>query len=92
MANYCNVPGVEFVYHNDWADPELIYKGRVFNIHDAEDLLWDEFQAQTNNQGTADEYVSFVQANPSLLTDLLDDLISLSNETIAVKELKETAC
>ena len=82
MANYCNIPGVAFIYHNDWADPELIYKDHVFNVHDAEDLLWDEFQAQTNDQGTVDEYASFVQANPSLLTDLLDDLIAI----------KESAC
>lgn len=82
MANYCNVPGVEFVYHNEWADPELIYKDHTFNVHDAEDMLWDEFQAQTNDQGTADEYASWVEVHPSLLTDLLDDLIAL----------KESAC
>lgn len=82
MANYCNVPGVEFVYHNDWTDPELVYKDHVFNLHDAEDFLWDEFQSQTNDQGTADEYVPWVEAHPALLTDLLDDLIALS----------ETAC
>ena len=84
MANYCNVPGVQFIYHGDWADPELIYKDHVFNAHDVEDSLWDEFQEQTDDHGTAEEYAAFVHAHPALLTDLLDDIIAFS-ET-------ETAC
>lgn len=83
MANYCNVPGVAFVFHGDRADPELVYKDRVFNVHDAEDPLWDEFQERTKGKGTADEYVSFVHENPSLLTNLLDDLIAFSETETA---------
>ena len=84
MANYCGIPGVEFIYHGDWADPELIYKDHVFNVYDAEDFLWDEFQERTNNTGACEEFVQWLHDNPYLVTNYLDDLIALS-ET-------ETAC
>ena len=83
MANYCNVPGVQFIYHGDRADPELIYKDHMFNALDVEDSLWNEFREKTNGKGTADEYASWVAVHPSLLTDLLDDLIAFSETETA---------
>lgn len=85
MANYCGIPNVTFICPaNTWDDPKLIYKNQVFNIHDVEDLLWDEFQAMTNNTGNFDDFAQWIHDNPCRVTDLLDDLI-------AIKET-ETAC
>ena len=84
MANYLGIKGVKFIYHGEWSDPEIIYKDRAFNVRDVEDMLWDEFQAMTNNTGDFDEFVQWLHDNPYLVTDRLDDLIALS-ET-------ETAC
>ena len=85
MANYCGIPGVEYVGPaNTWDDPKLIYQDQKFNVHDVEDSLWDEFQTMTNNNGAFDEFVQWLHDNPYLVTNYLDDLIALS-ET-------ETAC
>ena len=84
MANYLGIKGVKFIYHGEWSDPEIIYKNRTFNMHDVEDVLWNEFQAMTNNTGNFDEFVQWLHDNPYLVTDWLDDLIA-SSET-------ETAC
>lgn len=84
MANYLGIKGVKFIYHGDWSDPEIIYKDRTFNEYDVEDMLWDEFQAMTNNTGDSEEFVQWLHDNPYLVTNWLDDLIALS-ET-------ETAC
>lgn len=87
MANYCGIPNVKFICPaNTWDDPKLIYKDHVFNIHDAEDLLWDEFQTMTNNTGDFEEFVQWLHNNPYRVTDLLDDLIALSEYKT------ETAC
>lgn len=32
---------IGFIYHGDYADPELEYKGACFNIHAIEDALYD---------------------------------------------------
>lgn len=39
MANYLDIKGVKFIYHGDWADPEIMYKGHLFNYYDVEDPL-----------------------------------------------------
>ena len=89
MANYCGIPCVEYVCPaNTWDDPKLIYKNRVFNIHDVKDVLWDEFQAMTNNTGNFDEFVQWIHDNPYRVTDLLDDLIALAETETET----ETAC
>lgn len=87
MANYCGIPGIAYVCPtNTWDDPKIIYKDHVFNIHDVEDVLWDEFQEMTNNTGDFAEFVQWIHDNPYLVINLLDDLIALSEyET-------ETAC
>lgn len=43
MANYRDAEGIEFVYHGNWSDPELIYDGKSFNYWDIEDALWSMF-------------------------------------------------
>lgn len=32
-------------YHNDYADPDLLYKGYTFNYWDIEDALWENFES-----------------------------------------------
>lgn len=89
MANYCGIPDIAYVCPaNTWDDPKIIYKDHVFNIHDAEDLLWDEFQTMTNNNGTLDAFVQWIHDDPYLVINLLDDLIAISEYETET----ETAC
>ena len=41
--NWRGCEKIEFVYYNEWADPDLIYNGYTFNYWDIEDALWSEF-------------------------------------------------
>lgn len=38
------VPGTTFIWHGEWSDPEVIYKGQSFNETDLEDYLWAEYK------------------------------------------------
>jgi len=79
MANYLGIKGVKFIYHGDWADPEIMYKGYLFNYYDVEDPLWEDFQDRTNGQGTADEFEQWLKDNPYYVTDWLEELIALKD-------------
>lgn len=35
------IEGVEMIWHGEWADPELTYKGVVKNYYDVEDPLFE---------------------------------------------------
>lgn len=42
-AFYRGNKDIEFVYHGDWADPDLIYDGYTFNYWEIENALWEDF-------------------------------------------------
>lgn len=37
---------VMFGYYNDYADPDLLYKGYVFNCYDVEDAMYEDFYSE----------------------------------------------
>lgn len=42
LPSWRNVKGTKFIYNGAWSDPEIYYKGRVFNVYDVESGLDDE--------------------------------------------------
>ena len=38
------VPGIKMIYHGDWADPELKYKGKLFNYYGIKNSLWEFYK------------------------------------------------
>lgn len=76
--NWYGIRGVEFIWHGTQADPELKYKGKIFNSHDIEDGLWnlynemcDEYDEKPSNAG----FESWIKENPDYVYDELDDAI-----------------
>jgi len=37
-------------YYNDYADPDLLYKGCVFNYYDVEDAMYEDFHSEFSDQ------------------------------------------
>ena len=79
--NYRGVPEIEFVYHGEWADPELIYKGKSFNFWDIEGGLWEDFleehtEYKDSDSGNADTEREFTEYVRDRATDYLDDVIA----------------
>ena len=50
-----DIPGAKFIYHGDWNDPEVDYKGVSLNYYDIEmgllDLYRDEHPEDKNDKG-----------------------------------------
>jgi hypothetical protein len=70
---------VQFIGHGEWSDPELEYKGYLFNYWNIEDALWNDFleetgysDAQFDDPTVESQFNKFVQDRAS---DLLDDCI-----------------
>lgn len=47
---YRGVPGAIFVSHGEWADPEILYKGKEINYYNIEDALWDFYNEFMKNE------------------------------------------
>lgn len=44
MKNWLGIKGIEFIWHNAWADAELIYGGESFSEPDISGGLYEDIQ------------------------------------------------
>lgn len=46
LAPWRGCKNVMFGYYNDYADPDLLYKGYNFNYYDIEDAMYEDFYSE----------------------------------------------
>lgn len=83
---FYGIEGVYFIYHNEWADPEIEYKGKRYNYYDLEDMLismWQEYVTEIINYNQS--FKDFVTSDPNMVYGCLDDLeFARRNESEAI--------
>ena len=81
MHNYYGLEGIKFMYHNDWSDPTLIYKGREFNVHLIEDAMYEMFKDDNPeitklSQSDSEEcFAQYMIDNSDYVYELADNVI-----------------
>lgn len=50
LAPWRGCKNVMFGYYNDYDDPDLLYKGYVFNYYDVEDAMHEDFHSEFSDQ------------------------------------------
>lgn len=69
--NYCGNKNVDYVYYNEWADPEIYYKGFKWSAWEVEEALKEPFEEE-HPGGTAAQFAAYINTR---VEDLLDDWI-----------------
>lgn len=74
--NYCGNFNIEFVFYNEWADPEIIYKGFVFSEPMIQGSLYEMFIDEYGAEPKTDSaFVAYVGNNvQNFLDDCLIDI------------------
>ena len=79
---FYDVPEVEFIYKNSTEDPELEYKGQLFNYYELEDVLYLDYEEDIENDiipyGTTFE--EWIEDNHQLVYNYLDNMLNNINE------------
>lgn len=79
MGNYRGIPKVEFIWNGSWSDPQLKYKGHLFNYWDIEDTLFYEYAENfAKNIETDDDdelFTLWLRANKDKLYNLLNEMM-----------------
>lgn len=58
--------GFRFVYHGDWADPEIVWHGHAMNKCEVEDPMWEIYHEdckENGNEPNEDGFVRFCKDN-----------------------------
>ena len=59
---YCNVPGVYFIWHGSWNDPEVMYQDKLFNLPtDIETPLYVYYCDDCKAKGIEEDEDDFVE-------------------------------
>ena len=74
MKEWRNIPGTELIWHGEWADPEIIYKGKSVNYWSVEDALELSYKSEENNVGSYGQWVS--EQDPKYLISILEEIIA----------------
>lgn len=78
MPYFLGIKGIEFVWHGEWADPEVIYKNRSFDVWSVQEELEDAYDAYVRDRlirpykGGWEEWA---KKNPRSVKALLDDWV-----------------
>ncbi len=81
LPNYCGIDSIKYIYHNNWADPEIEYKGKRFSVFEIEDCLWyeythdDEGNRLPEDKCPEDKYPDWVLAHKDYVESLCENLL-----------------
>lgn len=79
LPDYCGIKDVGFLYNGCWSDPELEYKGKIYNAVDFEDCAWELFEEEQKDYlvkaNTYDDFTYWLKHNPDTVYSILEDLI-----------------
>lgn len=73
LPNWRGCKNIQMRYYNEWADPDLIYKGYVFNYWDIESTLSQMFVEETGF--AEDDEVAFNHYVQDHAESYLEDVI-----------------
>lgn len=75
---FYGIYGIEFIWHGEWSDPELIWHGKSFNYYDLETPLYYDYVDECNENGETpnDENFSlWVKKHAYLAREYLQNLL-----------------
>lgn len=76
------IPGLEFVWHGEWSDPEIkihackeqkdcgIKVGSVLTVQDIEDIMWEHFRDDEQTE----DFEEYMKNNVGLIWDMISVL------------------
>jgi len=76
---YRGIRGVYIIWHGEWVDPELSYKGMVVNYYAVEDTIWEEYKNERRAKGIetpedASEFSKYCQHHAAEVKQLIADI------------------
>ena len=70
MANWYGIPEIKFIWHNEWADPEIEYRGRRCSCYIVEDTMWERYRE--DDLSDPDEFERYMRENAEEVRELCE--------------------
>ena len=71
------VPGTRFIWHGEWADPEIEYKGHLINANEVEDYFYEVYKEEMEEYGYDMSFDDWMAKQGQItLSSALEDMIA----------------
>lgn len=83
MANWFNTKSIGFIWHGEWADPELESGGKVVNYFDVEYYVVDCMKEENLNYNDDEIFGNYVREHETDIICFIDEIApNIENEEI----------
>ena len=83
---FYGIYGIQFIWHGEWNDPELIWHGQSINYFDIEIPLWDYYNEECEEAGIEPDPEAFgdwVKKHAYLAREYCQNIINARKEARA---------
>lgn len=71
--DWYGIPGIGYIWHNEWADPEIEYDGKRFSCHIVEDTMWERYREECyerDEEPDEDKFGDYMRENADEVREL----------------------
>lgn len=73
--NWYGIEDIGFIWHGEWADPEIEYDGMVVNSFDIENTMWERWLYEENGDENDDiGFSNYMLENKSDIYQILEEM------------------
>lgn len=75
LPNWYGIENIGFVWHGEWSDPEIEYKGKRINCYIVEDTMWERFREECEMEcinPKEEEFALYMKANSEDVYELIE--------------------
>ena len=73
MQKFYGIEDINFIWHGEWCDPEIEYKGNLINYYTIEDSLYEVFLDELRNETNEGmNFTEWVYANKDLVYEEIE--------------------
>ena len=83
MKKFYGIEDINFIWHGEWSDPEIEYKGNFINYYTIKDSLYEIFLDELRNETNEGmNFTEWVYANKDLVYEEIE--VYLESEGIEI--------
>ena len=72
--DWFDIPGIKFIWHNEWSDPELQYEGKLVSCTDVQDTMWERFYEDTGSEDE-EEFAHYIHSHVDEVKELIEHIL-----------------
>lgn len=70
--NWYGIENIGFIWHNEWTDPEIEYKGKCCSCYIVEDTMWERYREENGKYADEELFGQYMRNNTNEVYELCE--------------------